>query len=117
MSRVPDFLDKATAAVRAEIPNVLVVPFGHMGDGNIHFNLSQPAAENRETFLARTEHIEKVVHDIAVGMDGSFSAEHGVGVLKKGELLRYKSTVELNLMRAIKGVFDPDDIMNRGKIL
>ncbi|MCG8547246.1 MAG: FAD-binding oxidoreductase [Alphaproteobacteria bacterium] len=117
VSQVPAFLDAATAAARREIPGVFVVPFGHMGDGNIHFNLSQPTGEDRETFLARTDHIEEVVHDIAVVMDGSFSAEHGVGVLKKGELRRYKSAVELGLMRTIKGVFDPDEIMNRGKIL
>ena len=94
-----------------------VVPFGHMGDGNIHFNLSQPPAEDRKTFLARTEAIEHVIHDIAVDLDGSFSAEHGVGVLKRGELHRYKAPVEIEMMRAIKRTLDPKGIMNRGKIL
>ncbi|MDH3701424.1 MAG: FAD-binding oxidoreductase [Alphaproteobacteria bacterium] len=117
VSRVPEFLDAATAAAAREIPGVRIVPFGHLGDGNIHFNLSQPPSEDRESFLARTEHIEKVIHDIADGLDGSFSAEHGVGVLKKGELARYKAPVEIKLMHAIKDAIDPGGIMNRGKIL
>ena len=117
VSRVPDFLARATEAAEREIAGVRVAPFGHMGDGNIHFNLSQPLSEDREVFLARTESVEEVVHDIAVGLDGSFSAEHGVGVLKKGELHRYKSSVELDLMRKIKRTLDPQSIMNRGKIL
>jgi len=117
VSRVPEFLEAATAAAAREIPGVRIVPFGHLGDGNIHFNLSQPESEDRETFLARTEHIEKVIHNIADALDGSFSAEHGVGVLKKGELARYKSPVEINLMHAIKDAIDPGGIMNRGKIL
>jgi len=117
VSSVPEFLARATAAAESEIPGVRVVPFGHMGDGNIHFNLSQPLGEDRQTFLARTEHIEEVIHDIAVALDGSFSAEHGVGLLKKGELARYKSPVEIDLMRRIKQAFDPDDVMNPGKVL
>jgi FAD/FMN-containing dehydrogenase len=117
VSSVAAFLTQATAAAQKEIPGVRVVPFGHMGDGNIHFNLSQPPAEDRKTFLARTEAIEHVIHDIAVALDGSFSAEHGVGVLKRGELHRYKSPVEIDMMRAIKRTLDPNGIMNRGKIL
>jgi FAD/FMN-containing dehydrogenase len=117
VSSVAAFLTQATAAARKEIPGVRVVPFGHMGDGNIHFNLSQPLAEDRKTFLARTETIEHVIHDIAVALDGSFSAEHGVGVLKRGELHRYKAPVEIGMMRAIKRTLDPNGIMNRGKML
>jgi FAD/FMN-containing dehydrogenase len=117
VSSVAEFLTRATAAARREIPGVRVVPFGHMGDGNIHFNLSQPPAEDRKAFLARTEAIEHVIHDIAVALDGSFSAEHGVGVLKRGELHRYKAPVEIEMMRAIKRTLDPKGIMNRGKIL
>jgi FAD/FMN-containing dehydrogenase len=117
VSRVAEFLRRATAAAKEEIPGVRVVPFGHMGDGNIHFNLSQPRGEDRTTFLARTEAIEHVIHDIAVGLDGSFSAEHGVGMLKRGELQRYKSPVEIGMMRAIKRTLDPKGIMNRGKVL
>lgn len=117
VSRVADFLAAATEAAKREIPGVRVVPFGHMGDGNIHFNLSQPPGEDRETFIARTEAIEHVIHDIAVGMDGSFSAEHGVGVLKRGELYRYKSDVEIGMMQAVKRALDPNGIMNRGKVI
>ena len=117
VSSVAEFLTRATTAARKEIPGVRVVPFGHMGDGNIHFNLSQPPAEDRKAFLARTEAIEHVIHDIAVALDGSFSAEHGVGVLKRGELHRYKAPVEIEMMRAIKRTLDPKGIMNRGKIL
>ena len=117
VSRVAEFLQRATVAAEEEIPGVRVVPFGHMGDGNIHFNLSQPRGEDRTTFLARTEAIEHVIHDIAVGLDGSFSAEHGVGMLKRGELQRYKSPVEIGMMRAIKRTLDPKGIMNRGKVL
>lgn len=117
VSSVPVFLERATAAAKREIAGVHVVPFGHMGDGNIHFNLSQPSGEDRETFIARTDHIEEIIHDIAVDLDGSFSAEHGVGVLKKGELYRYKSDVEISLMRAVKDVFDPSGVMNRGKVI
>jgi len=117
VSSVSDFLAKATVAAKKEIPGVRVVPFGHMGDGNIHFNLSQPRTEDRQTFLARTEAIEHVIHDIAVGMNGSFSAEHGVGVLKRGELYRYKAPVEIAMMRAVKRTLDPNGIMNRGKVL
>ena len=117
VSRVAEFLQRATVAAEEEIPGVRVVPFGHMGDGNIHFNLSQPRGEDRKTFLARTEAIEHVIHDIAVGLDGSFSAEHGVGMLKRGELQRYKSPVEIGMMRAIKRTLDPKGIMNRGKVL
>lgn len=117
VSRVAEFLVAATEAAKREIPGVRVVPFGHMGDGNIHFNLSQPPGEDRETFIGRTEAIEHVIHDIAVGMDGSFSAEHGVGVLKRGELYRYKSNVEIGMMQAVKRALDPNGIMNRGKVL
>jgi len=117
VSSVADFLAKATVAAKKEISGVRVVPFGHMGDGNIHFNLSQPPTEDRQTFLDRTEAIEQVIHDIAVGMDGSFSAEHGVGVLKRGELHRYKSPVEIEMMRTVKRTLDPNGIMNRGKVL
>lgn len=117
VSSVAEFLAKATVAAKKEIPGVRVVPFGHMGDGNIHFNLSQPKAEDRKTFLARTEAIEHVIHDIAVDMAGSFSAEHGVGVLKRGELHRYKAPAEIEMMRAVKRTLDPNGIMNRGKVL
>jgi D-lactate dehydrogenase (cytochrome) len=99
------------------MPEATVVAFGHLGDGNIHFNLSPRAETDPARFLARTEAVNRVVHDIAAAMDGSFSAEHGIGVLKRGELRRYKSAVELDLMRRLKTALDPDGIMNPGKLL
>ena len=101
----------------AAIPGVRITPFGHIGDGNIHFNLVQPEGGDRESFLARTHDIEVAIHDIAIALDGSFSAEHGIGQLKRGELARYKSVEAQDQMRRIKQAFDPKGIMNPGKVL
>jgi FAD/FMN-containing dehydrogenase len=117
LTNVPVFLERATATAERMIPGVRVIPFGHMGDGNIHFNLSRsPGSDGRE-MMAKAHDLEIAVHDLAVELDGSFSAEHGIGKLKTGELARYKSAVELDLMRTVKSVLDPDTIMNPGKIL
>ncbi len=117
VSRVPDFIDRASAAVRAVMPEVRVCAFGHVGDGNIHFNLSQPAAMDKQAFLDRWEDFNRVVHDIIHALGGSISAEHGIGRLKCGELARYAQPEELELMRRIKQCFDPKNIFNPGKIL
>ena len=118
VSRVPEFLETATRACEAALPGARVVAFGHLGDGNIHFNVSQPS-EGWETdaFMAEWERITRVVHDIVVGLDGSISAEHGIGRLKKDELRRYKAETELDVMRALKAALDPNGIMNPGKML
>lgn len=117
VSRLPDFLRQATTLAADHIPGVRVAPFGHMGDGNIHFNLTQPLTARPEIFLAEASDISKKIHDLAVAFGGSFSAEHGIGMLKKTELKRYKSPLELALMHKIKATFDPQGIMNPGKIL
>jgi D-lactate dehydrogenase (cytochrome) len=117
VSRIPEFLDKASTCAAAMIPGVRVTPFGHIGDGNIHFNLVQPEAGGREDFLAHTHDIETAIHDIAIELDGSFSAEHGIGQLKRGALARYKSVEARDQMRRIKQAFDPKGIMNPGKVL
>ncbi|MGE0735394.1 MAG: FAD-binding oxidoreductase [Alphaproteobacteria bacterium] len=121
VSRVPEFLERATAAVEAALPAVRIVAFGHVGDGNIHFNLSQPLSDNmaaeRADFLAQWALINRLVHDIVVSMGGSISAEHGIGRLKRDELAHYKAPVELDVMRRIKAALDPRGIMNPGKIL
>lgn len=117
VSRVPEFLTKALNAAVALIPEARVAPFGHLGDGNIHFNLSQPPGSPVEEFLSQTERVSTVIHDIAVELEGSFSAEHGIGRLKKRELHRYKSPLELRLMHAIKNALDPLHIMNPEKVL
>jgi FAD/FMN-containing dehydrogenase len=94
-----------------------VLPFGHMGDGNLHFNLVQPVGAAPETFLARQSELNRIVHDIVDALGGSISAEHGIGLLKVDEMARYKSPVELDLMRRIKAALDPHGLMNPGKVL
>lgn len=117
VSRVPDFVEQATAAVTALVPGVRPVAFGHVGDGNIHFNLSQPEGADTAAFLARWEEVNRVVHDIARALGGSISAEHGIGRLKRAELKRVKSPVALDLMHRLKAVLDPHNLMNPGKVL
>jgi len=117
VAQVPVFIERASRAVAAAMEGVRVVPFGHLGDGNIHFNLTQPAGADKQAFLDRWEEMNRIVHDIVVEMQGSISAEHGIGRLKKGELAHYKSPVEINLMRRIKSALDPQGIMNPGNIL
>lgn len=117
ISRVAEFMHRATAAVEAALPGVRVCPFGHVGDGNIHFNLSQPPDMETDKFLARWKEMNRIVHDIAVEVGGTFSAEHGIGLLKKDDLAHYRSPLELELMRGIKRLFDPKNILNPGKLL
>jgi FAD/FMN-containing dehydrogenase len=122
VSAVADFIAEATAAVARAIPGIRPVTFGHVGDGNIHFNVSQPAGEPtqgaaRDAFIARWDEINRVVHDIVARMNGSISAEHGIGRRKMHELAHYKSPVEMDLMRTIKRTLDPRNIMNPGKVV
>jgi len=117
VSRIPAFIDRATAAVEALLPGVRPVPFGHVGDGNIHFNLTQPVGAEREAYLARWEAVNRVVHDIAIDLGGSISAEHGIGRFKRDELQRVKSAVELDMMRRVKTALDPESMMNPGALL
>lgn len=117
VSMVPEFLDRARICARDTIDGVRIGPFGHIGDGNIHFNLVQPVGGDKAAFLARTHDIEVGIHDIATALEGSFSAEHGIGQLKRDELARYKSDIEQDQMRRIKRAFDPKGIMNPGKVL
>lgn len=113
----PSFIRDATAAVEKAAPGVRPVPFGHIGDGNIHFNLSQPVGTDREAFLSRRDEIGTIVNDIVAAYGGSFSAEHGIGKARLDDLLRYKSPVEIDLMRKIKRALDPKNIMNPGKVV
>jgi FAD/FMN-containing dehydrogenase len=117
VSRVPDFLEQATALAERTLPGVRVAPFGHLGDGNIHFNLTQPKGADAQAFLDQGEEITRHVHDLVRDLEGSFSAEHGIGQLKKSELRRYRPAVELELMSALKRAIDPKGIMNPGKVL
>lgn len=117
VSRMAEFIDLATRAVEAHIPGVRVVTFGHIGDGNVHFNSSQPLGWERAKFMALWDDVHQIVHDIAHGMKGSISAEHGVGRMKIDEIVHYKSPVEIEMMRRIKRAFDPDNILNPGKVV
>jgi FAD/FMN-containing dehydrogenase len=117
VSSVADFLVRAKAEVEAEMDDVRVIAFGHMGDGNIHFNVCNPPQMAREEFLKEQDRFNKIVYDIVTDMNGSFSAEHGIGVLRRKEMTRYKSDVELDLMRDIKSTLDPSNIFNPGKVL
>jgi FAD/FMN-containing dehydrogenase len=117
VSRVGEFIRRATAAVEARLPGIRPVPFGHVGDGNIHFNLSQPPGADKAAYLARWHEFNDIVHGIVASLNGSISAEHGIGRLKRDELPRYKSSLELDLMRKIKRALDPDGIMNPGKVI
>jgi D-lactate dehydrogenase (cytochrome) len=115
VSHIPAFIREALAAAEKLIPGIRPVPFGHVGDGNLHFNFTQPVAMDKDVYLAKWEALNRVVHDIVVAHGGSISAEHGIGVLKRAEGRRYKSAVELDLLRRIKQALDPKGIMNPGK--
>ncbi len=117
VSRVPAFIAEADAAVEAMIPGVRVCAFGHLGDGNIHYNVSQPIGANKEEYLARWKDMNKIVHAIVLKHNGSISAEHGIGQLKRDELAEIRSDIEMDLMRRIKRSFDPKNIMNPEKVV
>jgi D-lactate dehydrogenase (cytochrome) len=117
VAAVPDFIAQANAAVVKLIPGSRPVPFGHLGDGNIHYNVSQPVGGDAADFLARWHEVNSVVFDIVRRMGGSISAEHGIGVLKRDELPEVKDKVAIALMRDIKAMLDPLGIMNPGKVL
>jgi FAD/FMN-containing dehydrogenase len=117
VSRVADFIETASAACEAAMPGVRVLPFGHVGDGNIHFNLAQPLGMDRAAFLGEWERFNRIVHDIVASMNGSIAAEHGIGLIKRDELTRYKDPVALELMRTLKQALDPANILNPGKVV
>ena len=114
---VPQFLEQADAAVEKLIPGVRPVPFGHVGDGNIHYNVSQPVGADKEAFLARWYEVNAVVDDVVAKLGGSISAEHGIGVMKRDLLPGVKDPVALNLMRTFKRTLDPNNILNPGKVV
>jgi len=101
--------------VLAAMPDARVIPFGHVGDGNLHYNLSRPLAGENAEFIAAQPTVNRIVHDLVAELGGSISAEHGLGQLKREEILRYKSPVEVALMRAVRRAIDPDGLMNPGK--
>jgi FAD/FMN-containing dehydrogenase len=118
VASLPEFLERAAAAVAAVAPEARLVTYGHVGDGNLHFNLSEPAGGRASAaFLAQQEQIHAAVHDCVRDFSGSVSAEHGIGQLKRELLARYKDPVALDAMRAIKRALDPRGILNPGKVL
>lgn len=112
ISTIPAFLHAATAIANDAAPGGRVVAFGHVGDGNIHFDVLPPTPEDSEAHLARQGAGTQAIHDLAVSLGGSISAEHGLGVMKSAEALRHKSTTEVAAMRAIRAALDPNRIMN-----
>ena len=117
ISRIPEFLERADRALSLAFPEIRLVTFGHIGDGNLHYNQSKSEAGENAEFLAAQPQVNRIVHHLVHELGGSISAEHGIGQLKRGELLRYKSAIEIEMMRAIKRTLDPRGLMNPGKIL
>ena len=116
-SAIAEFIMRADAELTRRFPGLRIVCFGHIGDGNLHYNLSKPAAQANADFIGQSGEVNRIVHDLVHELSGSISAEHGLGQLKRLENRRYKSEVELELMRAIKQVLDPRGLMNPGKLL
>jgi D-lactate dehydrogenase (cytochrome) len=117
VAAVPDFIAEASAAVIKLIPGARPIPFGHLGDGNVHFNVTQPEGADKDAYLARWAEMNAVVHGIAAKFGGSISAEHGIGRLKRELLAQVKDPVALEMMRALKRTLDPKGILNPGKVL
>ncbi|MBI4937819.1 MAG: FAD-binding oxidoreductase [Nitrosomonadales bacterium] len=118
VSRVAEFLAQADAALHDAFPGVRIAAFGHIGDGNIHYNASMPDPVRNKEFIKQHEHdVNRIVYEVVAKFGGSISAEHGVGQLKREEITRYKSALELEMMRSIKQVFDPRGLMNPGKVI
>ncbi len=117
VSKVADFLDEAFVVCEKMIPGSRLVPFGHLGDGNMHTNLTQPVGADKEAFLARWIEVNAAVHAIVAKYQGSISAEHGIGVLKRDLLPGVKDPVAMQVMRALKQTLDPKGLLNPGKVL
>lgn len=117
VARVPDLIARGIAAAQAIVPDIRPVPFGHLGDGNIHFNFSQPVGADREAFLAQWGPVTDAIDEIVLDLGGSISAEHGIGFLKRHLMEEIKQPVELELMRTIKAALDPKGILNPGKVV
>lgn len=117
LQATPEFLKRAIAAVEALVPGCRPVPFGHLGDGNIHFNVSQPVGADKAAYLAGWGAMNEAVHAIVTELKGSISAEHGIGRLKRSLLPGVKDPVELDLMRTVKAALDPNGVLNPGSVL
>ncbi|HUW76177.1 MAG TPA: FAD-linked oxidase C-terminal domain-containing protein, partial [Gallionella sp.] len=118
VSRIAEFISRADAELQQAFPGIRIVAFGHMGDGNIHYNISMMDAKQNQTFIAQQEAaVNKLVYAVVRELNGSISAEHGVGQLKRATLREHKDPLELELMRTIKQALDPHGLMNPGKVV
>jgi FAD/FMN-containing dehydrogenase len=117
VSRIDEFIRRANIALRGHSSDIRIVCFGHVGDGNLHYNLSKVDSQSNENFIAQSPVLNKIVYDLVSALGGSISAEHGLGQLKCHAVLQYKSQTEMDLMRVVKTAFDPHGLMNPGKLL
>lgn len=117
VSSVPAFIDEVLPLLQAAYAGVRPMVYGHLGDGNLHFNVSRPAGMSTPDWQAETDRVNVIVLDVVARMQGSFSAEHGLGQLKNHEMALYKTPLEINLMRRLKQALDPEGLMNPGKLL
>ena len=117
VARVPDLIERGAAELGRAVPGIRIMPFGHVGDGNIHYNLLQPRDMPGEAFYARRDEVQGMVFDVVEALGGSISAEHGVGRLKRAELALRKAPVELAVMRQLKAALDPKGILNPGAVI
>jgi FAD/FMN-containing dehydrogenase len=118
VSRIPEFVASTDAALQAAVPGVRLIDFGHLGDGNLHYNVQAPIGVPAADFLRDHEpRVNRIVYDAVVAHGGSISAEHGIGALKREEMAQRKSPVALALMRSIKQALDPQNLMNPGRLL
>jgi FAD/FMN-containing dehydrogenase len=116
ISRIPEFIERADQALQKAFPEIRIVAFGHIGDGNLHYNQSKSESGENAAFVAAQSAVNRIVHDLVHELGGSISAEHGIGQLKRDEILHYKSSVEMEMMRAVKRALDPQGVMNPGKV-
>ncbi|MET0764849.1 MAG: FAD-binding oxidoreductase [Blastococcus sp.] len=117
VSSIPAFVERADRALAAAVPGIRIVAYGHIGDGNLHYNLSKPLGTADEEFRGRADELARIVYDSTAAFDGSISAEHGLGQSKREVIVDYKDGLELDLMRGLKTLFDPAGLMNPGKVL
>ena len=117
IARIPEMIARGNAAVARLMPGIRPLPFGHFGDGNLHYNMSQPVGMEKAEFLARTAEISGAIYALVIELEGSISAEHGIGRLKREQLREVKSAVEMDMMRAVKAAFDPKGILSPGRML
>jgi FAD/FMN-containing dehydrogenase len=117
VNAIPEFIRRADAAMERICPGARPIPISHFGDGNIHYNIAQPEGMARDRFMALWDDMVHAVHEVVLDLNGSISAEHGIGVMKRAELAQAKGAVAMDLMHKIKAAFDPKGILNPGKVL